>query len=700
MASTFTNLGVELMATGENAGTWGTKTNANLNLAEQLLGGFKIQTLNAAGSGANTTPLTIEDGGLTGAAQNRVIILGAVSPEAITGNKVVTFPLLTETFYFIKNSTSGAYTVQLKAESGSGGTVTFATDDKGYKLLYLDGVTTNTGVIEIPLGAAGDVTLTGVQTLTNKTLTSPKIGTNILDTNGNELAVLTATGSAVNEFTLANAASGNAPRLSTSGETNVDLDLLAKGTGLVTVRGNSNPGSIRLNCESNSHGIKLTSPAHSANQSYELKFPTGNVTADRFLKVDSVSGSGTTGVGQLSFSEVSGGIAWQSSIVTASTLAAASGNGYWINTTSNACTVTLPGSPSVGDEIVFTDYARKWSTNAVTFNLNSLKFQGSATPVPVYDTEGETVWIVYSGATQGWIPISDGAVANETPQSYTADFLVVAGGGGSSMVYGGGGGAGGYRNSFASETSGRGSSSETALTLSPGVSYTVTVGGGGAGAQNYGGSAPGNQGINGDNSVISGSGITTVTSLGGGGGAKNTSGGKTGGCGGGGGSAGNAGPGTAAQGYDGGQGGSGSGGPSGYSGGGGGGAGAVGVTSGSTSTTGVAGGAGLASSITGSSVTRGGGGGGGAPGSGSAGPGGSGGGGSADDGAANTGGGGGGTNFSVPATTAAHAGGKGVVILSVPDASYSGTTSGSPTVATGVSGKTVITFNGSGSYTG
>ena len=64
MASTFTNLGVELMATGENAGTWGTKTNANLNLAEQLLGGFKIQTLNAAGSGANTTALAIADGAL------------------------------------------------------------------------------------------------------------------------------------------------------------------------------------------------------------------------------------------------------------------------------------------------------------------------------------------------------------------------------------------------------------------------------------------------------------------------------------------------------------------------------------------------------------------------------------------------------------------------------------------------------------
>jgi len=173
MASTYTNLGVELMATGENAGTWGTKTNANLNLAEQLLGGFKIQTLNAAGTGANTTALAVDDGALTGAAQNRVIILGAVSPQAITGNKIVTFPLLTETFYFIKNSTSGAYTVQLKAVSGSGATVTFSATDKGYKIIYLDGVATNTGVIEVPLGDANEVTLTGTQTLTNKTLTDP-----------------------------------------------------------------------------------------------------------------------------------------------------------------------------------------------------------------------------------------------------------------------------------------------------------------------------------------------------------------------------------------------------------------------------------------------------------------------------------------------------------------------------------------------
>jgi hypothetical protein len=66
-------------------------------------------------------------------------------------------------------------------------------------------------------------------------------------------------------------------------------------------------GTLQLNCSQNSHGIKLASPAHSAGQSYTLTFPTGNVTADKFLKVASVSGSGTTGIGQLSFDDAGGG---------------------------------------------------------------------------------------------------------------------------------------------------------------------------------------------------------------------------------------------------------------------------------------------------------------------------------------------------------------------------------------------------------
>jgi len=239
MTSTYTDLGVELMVTGENAGTWGTKTNTNLNLIEQISGGYAIQTLNAAGTGANTTTLAKADGALGATVASRIIILGAESAQAITGNKIVTMPVLTENFYIIKNSTSGAYTVQLKAASGSGATVTWATTDKGWKVVYFDGVATNTGVYDTGFSTTdGDVTLTGTQTLTNKTLTAPKIGTSILDTNGAELLLLTATGSAVNELTFANAATGNAPSFTATGnDTNISINLVPKGTGEVQANG-------------------------------------------------------------------------------------------------------------------------------------------------------------------------------------------------------------------------------------------------------------------------------------------------------------------------------------------------------------------------------------------------------------------------------------------------------------------------------
>ncbi len=231
MASTYTPLGVEKMATGENAGTWGTKTNTNLEILEQISGGYAVQTLNAAGTGANTTTLSVSDGSTGATLSTRIIILGAESAQAITGNKVVTVPLDVENWYFIKNSTSGAYTVEFKYVSGSGGTVTWATTDKGWKAIYAsanDG--TNPDIVDIGMG---DVTTSGTQTLTNKTLTSPKIGTSILDTNGNELFLLTATGSAVNELTYANAATGNGPTFTASGETNVDININPKGSGVL-----------------------------------------------------------------------------------------------------------------------------------------------------------------------------------------------------------------------------------------------------------------------------------------------------------------------------------------------------------------------------------------------------------------------------------------------------------------------------------
>jgi hypothetical protein len=129
MASTYTPLGVELMATGENAGTWGTKTNTNLNIIEQISGGFIQKSI---AGGAQTTALAVSDGSTGAELAHRMIEFTGT----ITGNQIVTIPLDVQTFYIIKNSTSGAYTVQFKYVSGSGNSVTFSTTDKGTKILF------------------------------------------------------------------------------------------------------------------------------------------------------------------------------------------------------------------------------------------------------------------------------------------------------------------------------------------------------------------------------------------------------------------------------------------------------------------------------------------------------------------------------------------------------------------------------------
>jgi len=132
----------------------------------------------------------------------------------------------------------------------------------------------------------------------------------------------------------------------------------------------------------------------------------------------------------------SGAIEWCSSIKTAAFCAAA-GKGYFINTCGGAFEVTLPATATAGDQINFTDYARTWGTacKELTLDQNSLKFQGYASPKPEYDTAGATVKIVYSGATQGWLPQLDKGTELETPQTYSVQYMVVAGGGGGGAGY-------------------------------------------------------------------------------------------------------------------------------------------------------------------------------------------------------------------------------------------------------------------------
>jgi hypothetical protein len=413
---------------------------------------------------------------------------------------------------------------------------------------------------------------------------------------------------------------------------------------------------------------------------------------DFILVLGDVLSIGTPSDGTVTSAKLASGtvglISWQSVQTTGFT--ASAGRGYPCNTTSAAFTVTLPASPSVGDTIILLDYAGTFATNKITLGANSNKIEGG-TNNKILTTNREAVTLTYVDSTQGWVASSG---ANEGTQSidpitYSADILVVAGGGGGgggNVAGGGGGGAGGYRTST--------------QTLNGGTVYTITVGDGGAGV---GGGSYSNTRNPGSNSSISGSGLTTITSAGGGGGSSGNIAGENGGSGGGGnggyatgGGSGNTPSTSPSQGNNGGS----AGGT--YGAGGGGGASATG-SNGSTNVGGN-GGNGTASSITGSSVTYAGGGGGGPSGNGTKGLGGTGGGGNsigaanADNGTANLGGGGGGGDGSGSGYYGGN-GGKGVVILSVPTASYSGTSTGSPTITTS-GANTILKFTGSGTYTG
>jgi len=147
MSSTYTDLGIELMVTGANDGTWGTKTNTNLEIINQMQGYVN----KSIAGGAQTTALLISDGSTSSSdARNLIIELSGT----ITGNQIVTVPDSIEKSYIVYNNTSGAFTVEFKTASGTGST--FSTTDKGIKILYSNG--TNIIDVNANLNTLGAVT--------------------------------------------------------------------------------------------------------------------------------------------------------------------------------------------------------------------------------------------------------------------------------------------------------------------------------------------------------------------------------------------------------------------------------------------------------------------------------------------------------------------------------------------------------------
>jgi hypothetical protein len=332
MASTYSPLGVELMATGENAGTWGTKTNTNLSLFEQLTGGFSTKDINGV---AQTTPLTISDGALTGTAQFRMIeFIGA-----ITGNQIVTIPLDVENFYFLRNSTTGAYTVEFKYASGSGSTVTFSATDKGDKLIFAKADdATNPNVVELALSSPPGGSDTQIQ-------------------------------------------------FNNSGSFGGSANLVWDGTNLNI----GATGEARFQDTTGGQYVGLKA-AGTVSSSFTLVLPTATGTVDQVIKTD--------GSGNLSFTDVAGGTSWQAVKTTGFT--AVAGEGYFCDTTSAAFTATLPVG-TLGDEISFIDYAGTFDTNNLTIAPNGAeKIQGSAASLTV-SVERAGLTLVYTDGTQGWL---------------------------------------------------------------------------------------------------------------------------------------------------------------------------------------------------------------------------------------------------------------------------------------------------------
>ena len=226
MASTFSPLGVELQATGDNAGTWGTKTNTNLEIVEQISGGFTTQAVSDSGD----TTLSVSDGSTGATLAHRVIEFTGT----LTAGRNVTIPLDVQNFYILKNGTSGSQTVTFKYVSGTGTSAAVAAGKTIIAYAKADDGT-NPNITSVEFG--GDVVDD----------TSPQLGgdldTNsfniafddahgINDENGNEQIIFQTTASAVNQFDITNAATGNAPSISaTGGDTNIDVAIIPKGSG-------------------------------------------------------------------------------------------------------------------------------------------------------------------------------------------------------------------------------------------------------------------------------------------------------------------------------------------------------------------------------------------------------------------------------------------------------------------------------------
>ena len=141
-----------------------------------------------------------------------------------------------------------------------------------------------------------------------------------------------------------------------------------------------------------------------------ITFPSGTTVVNN----GSQTGFGRTGT-----------VDWDTTAKTAS-FTAVSGNGYFVNTTSSAITLTLPASPSAGDIVSFKDYAFTFATNNLTVDGNGSPIGGvDGTINPTYDTNGTSKTFIYVDGTKGWLVTNE---STDTSQESNAAYVTATGG--------------------------------------------------------------------------------------------------------------------------------------------------------------------------------------------------------------------------------------------------------------------------------
>ena len=335
MASTYNSLGYQLMATGENAGTWGTKTNTTLNEIKETFGYVSIAMT------ADRT-LTIPDGS-TGTYDGRAFIIELTG--TLGGTRVLDIAAtagdpaanIEKPFIVFDNTTHSGDTLTFKVTGQTG----FALTEGSTYLCYHNG----TDIINTGVGAS------------------------------------TAPGGSTTEIQFNNSgAFGGSSKFVWDG-TNVLIDT---------------EGALRLGDNAGSAYVGLKAPTTiTSDTAYTLTFPVATGGADEVL---STNGSGT-----LSWVAMAGGTSWQA-VETGATMTAVAGEGYFIDTTSNECNVTLPAGV-LGDEVSLVDYAGTFDTNNLTVTPDSgEKIQGGVADATLtVATERAGFTLAYSGAAQGWL---------------------------------------------------------------------------------------------------------------------------------------------------------------------------------------------------------------------------------------------------------------------------------------------------------